>query len=472
MKYSIVIPTYNNCEKYLKPCIDSILNYTSIEDIELIISYNGCTDNTKQYLDYLISCFEHHNCGHNIKYFKSDVALGFPKAVNRGIELATCDRIVLLNNDTVLLPQYKNEWLDTLNSAFEAEPDCGISCIVKTHSPTVGRDFAVFFCVMIDRKVFDTIGLLNEEYGIGSSEDIEFCIEAEDAGFKIVGVSENKLKRNQYVGGFPIYHKGEGTVHDAELVPNWDITFKENLKKLANKYSDQSVKDSLKWLCNNGPEAIELYDEVIHSNIYKVTTKNLKGRDVIDIGANMGTFALFASKLGANKVIAVEPVSETVRIFKTNMQIANTSNIVLKQNVVSDESGKVVKMALQTKCGHNSAYTESEHYEEVLTITLKELLDLTNRENVFLKIDCEGGEYDVFMTATPEDVAPITTIAIEIHGDLHPKYQGVHIMQSKLAALGFKLVDRKQIGCWDGIDEHGRQINYRDMPLTNEIWSK
>ena len=34
MKYSIVIPTYNNCEKYLKPCIDSIIKYTDMTDVD------------------------------------------------------------------------------------------------------------------------------------------------------------------------------------------------------------------------------------------------------------------------------------------------------------------------------------------------------------------------------------------------------------------------------------------------------
>ena len=55
MKYSVVIPTYNNCEKYLKPCIDSIIKHTEMTDVELVISANGCTDNTRAYLDYLKS---------------------------------------------------------------------------------------------------------------------------------------------------------------------------------------------------------------------------------------------------------------------------------------------------------------------------------------------------------------------------------------------------------------------------------
>ncbi len=53
MKYSVIIPTYNHCDKFLKPCIEAILKYSHIKDIELIISANGCTDNTFEYLGNL-----------------------------------------------------------------------------------------------------------------------------------------------------------------------------------------------------------------------------------------------------------------------------------------------------------------------------------------------------------------------------------------------------------------------------------
>ena len=435
-----------------------------MNDVDLIISANGCTDNTWVYLNYLQSVVP------NLKVIWDDEALGYSKANNLAIEEASCDKIVLLNNDTVLLEQNKNQWLEILDGPF-SDPDCGISCIIKGYSEPANHYFAVFFCVMIHRKVFDKIGLLNEEYGVGGGEDTEFCIEAERAGFKVLEVFEKLWSGEQYTGGFPIYHKGEGTMHNPELVANWDKVFTENSLKLANKYNDKNIKDSLSWMNENGEEAKELYKEVITENIYGISRYSLKDRDVIDIGANMGTFSIFASKLGANKVVAVEPVSDTIRVFKMNMQKADVTNIILKQNIASDESGKMMKMALQEKCGHNSAYTESDNYEEVETTTLKDLLESTNKNNVFLKMDCEGGEYDVLLTVDPQDMQAITTIAIEIHGDLHPEYKGVSIIQQKLTNLGYERVSHKQIGTWN-VDEFGNTFNYRDLPLTNEIWQR
>ena len=111
-KYSVVIPTYNNCEKYLKPCIDSIIKYTEMTDIELVISANGCTDNTKAYTDYLLTVFP------NITVIWNEKPLGFAKACNDGIEQSlrqNTKKIVLLNNDTLLLEQPKNQWLTRLD---------------------------------------------------------------------------------------------------------------------------------------------------------------------------------------------------------------------------------------------------------------------------------------------------------------------------------------------------------------------
>lgn len=242
MKYSIVIPTYNHCEDLLKPCIESIFRYSNIADIELIISANGCTDGTSLYLDQLRYQFNTLNLANNFKVAWSDSPSGYPKATNDGIKLATTDKIILLNNDCVLLEQKKNDWLNFLNEPFESSANCGITCVVKSYSEIINMDFAIFFCVMIDKKVFDDIGLLNEEYGMGSSEDIEFCLLAQQKGYEIHQVFEKQKTDKFFTGKFPIYHLGEGTVHDKELVQGWENHFESNKIMLSRKLSMNTKK--------------------------------------------------------------------------------------------------------------------------------------------------------------------------------------------------------------------------------------
>ena len=282
MKYSIVIPTYNHCEDLLKPCVESIFQYTDMADVELVISANGCVDSTRDYLNSLQDGVATH-----LKVVWHDKPLGYSAATNAGIQASTAEKIVLLNNDTVLLPQTKNQWLEMLDSAF-AHEQCGISCVIKGLSEPAGKDFAIFFCVMVHRKVFDKIGLLNTEYGVGGGEDTEFCIEAEKAGFEVIECSPKVWQGNQFTGAFPIYHKGEGTVLDTSLVPNYHDVFLRNSLKLAKKYNP----DWYRWrLSNHWERAVFLKgDPVFPREVtrYQWAARHIRGKSVFELGCSSG----------------------------------------------------------------------------------------------------------------------------------------------------------------------------------------
>lgn len=290
MKYSVVIPTYNHCEKYLKPCVDSIIKYSDMNDIELIISANGCTDNTIDYLRYLRTAIPF------LKVKWDDRPLGYAKATNLGIVAATTQKIVLLNNDVILLDQKKNQWLEMMESPFISNEKVGISGPVIQMSQEANNAFCVFFCTMIDRKVFDKIGLLNEEYGVGTGEDVEFCIEAVRAGFEMAE-SAPKQVFNQYMyhGGFPIYHVGEGTVHDQNLVKDFNNVFARNCRKLARKYNRQYYK----WmLMNNFERYVAIKGEEVEpreKSRYLWASSKALGNSLLEIGCSNGYGSQFFS---------------------------------------------------------------------------------------------------------------------------------------------------------------------------------
>jgi len=250
MKYSIVIPTYNNCEKFLKPCIKAVLKYSFIKDIEIVISANGCTDNTNEYLNSLKQTFEYLGLQDHLKIVWNDSALGYAKATNAGILASSCDMLVMLNNDVVLLPQRKNDWLNMLYSAFETNPKCGISCSLLKYSEIVKLYFGLFFCVMFPKKLINEIGLLDERYETGGNEDIDFCTAAQILGYEVIQPVPIQWdsKAQTHVGIFPLFHAGEGTVHDPTLVSDWETTFRKNELKLAKKYNNDwylANKDTL-----------------------------------------------------------------------------------------------------------------------------------------------------------------------------------------------------------------------------------
>jgi cyclopropane fatty-acyl-phospholipid synthase-like methyltransferase len=233
--------------------------------------------------------FEEKGLGDHIKYFGTEKPLGYPKATNIGIELATAEKIVLLNNDTILLDQPKNKWLELLEAPFLSNPKCGISGPIMSYSPEANQDFIIFFCAMIDRKVFNTIGLLNEEYGTGSGEDTEFCIEAVNAGFEqFECLPKEVLDEHSYTGTFPIYHVGEATVQDEKLVQNWKQKYYKNGLRLAKKYNPEHYRF---LLTNNYERAVFLKDDAVfprETQRYQWAAQNVLPGSVLEIGCSTG----------------------------------------------------------------------------------------------------------------------------------------------------------------------------------------
>jgi beta-1,4-mannosyl-glycoprotein beta-1,4-N-acetylglucosaminyltransferase len=228
MKYSIIIPTYNNCDRLLKPCVDSIIKYTNLDDAEIIVVANGCTDNTRLYVAQISII------NPNIKLLWFNDAIGYTRATNAGIDVAQGEYVIFMNNDVTLLPQEKNKWLDMLQSLWDSEKNTGV--VGLSEEIMYGRKFVTFYFAMTSQAVIKKIGKLDEVF-ITGGEDIDFCFRAQQAGYEIV--SEKKLydesgNRN-HMTNFPMNHIGEATI---STLPK--ITDKHNTlghKILNNKYN-------------------------------------------------------------------------------------------------------------------------------------------------------------------------------------------------------------------------------------------
>src|ERR1700690_3645639 len=118
IKYSIIIGTLNHCSDLLRPCLESIIKYTGLSNIEVIVVSNGSTDKTKEYVESL---------GAPFKLLWFDKPLGYAGANNAGVALSQGEKIILLNNDAFLIDQPKNEWIRQLEKPFLTDPTVGVS---------------------------------------------------------------------------------------------------------------------------------------------------------------------------------------------------------------------------------------------------------------------------------------------------------------------------------------------------------
>lgn len=91
---SVAMATYNG-EKYLKEQLDSILNQSTSQPLELIICDDLSTDSTRKILQ------EYAEKDSRIRLYFNDVNLGFSKNFKKAISLCTGDFIALSDQDDI-----------------------------------------------------------------------------------------------------------------------------------------------------------------------------------------------------------------------------------------------------------------------------------------------------------------------------------------------------------------------------------
>jgi GT2 family glycosyltransferase len=177
---------------------------------DVIVVDNDTVENAREALD---------SVRQRIQYLHTAANLGFPGGVNAGIREALAqgaDRVLLVNSDMIVPP----DCLARLDACLDAAPGAGIAgpLVLARADPreiasfgisygafggrvrnrrvgdrvaTLDRSFnstvdAVSGCLMlVDRRVFDAIGLFDEDYFF-SFEDLDFCLRARRAGFATV----------------------------------------------------------------------------------------------------------------------------------------------------------------------------------------------------------------------------------------------------------------------------------------------
>ncbi len=220
---SVVIPNYNG-EKFLKDCLESLKRQT-FEDMEVIMVDNGSTDNSVGTAKELYPEIRVVELGDNT---------GFAYAVNRGIEAASGEYVLLLNNDTIVFPNFvKNQYkmikgkpdvfscsaLMIQNGNRELVDDAGDELAALGWGFAPDRDKPVSDCMVphevfsscagaaIYRKaVFDEIGMFDESF-FAYLEDMDVGYRARLAGY-----------RNLYNPYAKVYHLGSassGSRHNA-----------------------------------------------------------------------------------------------------------------------------------------------------------------------------------------------------------------------------------------------------------------
>ena len=165
------------------------------------------------------------------------------------------------------------------------------------------------------------------------------------------------------------------------------------------------VRNGMKFYVRNLLDIWTL-KEVLFDDVYKIDKLTCGGGSVVDIGAALGDFSLKASKY-FKKVYSFEKEDKLVKLMKKNLKLNEIKNINLtKKNVLSLDD--IFKSKKIKKCD-------------------------------FLKLDCEGSEYEIFERTSDGVLKRIDNMGMEIH--FFDKKDRIRFerLNNRLQNLGFNL---------------------------------
>jgi GT2 family glycosyltransferase len=249
----IILVNYNGYKDTIE-CVNSLkkINYNNYK---IILVDNASSDDSAKILKQKLN---------DCEIIKSKKNLGFAGGNNLGIKYSLdhkADYILLLNNDTIVEPQFLNNMLNS----FSIGSKIGIvGCKIMYYSQKniiwygggyidwfkfIGvhygmrqidkgqcnnkkeMDFVTGCCMLVRREVFEKIGLLAEDYFM-YFEDVDFCAKVKNAGFVI-----------WYNPEAVIYHKvglssgGEESPFSIEWCTRNRLLFMDKYKNNVNKFS-------------------------------------------------------------------------------------------------------------------------------------------------------------------------------------------------------------------------------------------
>ncbi len=198
-----------------------------------------------------------------------------------------------------------------------------------------------------------------------------------------------------------------------EKVLEYIEKFTESTKNLHSVY-DKKETDKFDWGIFKKDEF--LYDcfkrDILDNKFYEKLFEVEDGDVVLDVGASVGPFVYSILNKNPKIAICLEPHKELFKTLESNL--SKYSNVICLNKGISRVDGEVT---FDTLYDETTEQTSWEKNEIGFGVSLKKIVSDYNLQKIdFLKIDCEGGEYDFF---TEENFDWITKNVKKIAGEWH-----------------------------------------------------
>jgi len=178
-------------------------------------------------------------------------------------------------------------------------------------------------------------------------------------------------------------------------------------------------------------DAYDAIEENLFYNVYFKTEELSDADTVVDLGAHVGAFTLYAllnCKYGS-RIISIEPnpyafkilinnailfrrIRSDIELYPLNVAVWSSRSLVPLKLTSWSENVHVTRPSSEGKSAKKTIH--------VCALTMFDILKICKGKNVVLKIDIEGAEYEIFKNSTWLEDERISHIAVEIHGNIEP----------------------------------------------------
>lgn len=201
---------------------------------------------------------------------------------------------------------------------------------------------------------------------------------------------------------------------------NWRTYLLDCVGLAGSERLTYSMRDGTRFLARAGTMDRYVINEVVFRQSYFPEGFTIgRGETVVDIGAHIGIFSVMAARLAkGGRVYSFEPNPENFDLLTANLALNSLGNVIVAQEAVADRPRTLSLFLDDNNTGGHSIHNSGQG-GRVITVNATTLPEIVERYKLqmidFLKIDCEGAEYEIFRSMPLEVLAMIRQIAMECH---------------------------------------------------------
>jgi len=198
--------------------------------------------------------------------------------------------------------------------------------------------------------------------------------------------------------------------------------------------------------------ALPLYDtiaEIVDFDAYQLAALPALGPAplILDVGANVGVASLVLAQIPGATVIAFEPVPANATRLRENLARNGAGNVEVVVKAMTARDGTAPFRAVPDESVGGRVWDGADGeggLVTVATVSLRTALaPYADREVALIKIDCEGGEYDIVEQLDAELAERIRALTFEVHD--RDAARNVRTLSGRLRALGYRLTSRPDL---------------------------